>query len=71
MITIELEKVPDDQLKAHHEFMDDAVIKIEKSSRLALAIWSEVLKELDRRGLIKLLAGTYDDVGNVHFQRNW
>ena len=70
MITIELEKVRDDQLKAHHEFMHDAVIKIEKHSMLALAIWSKVLKELDRSDLIKLVAGNYDDVGNVQF-RNW
>lgn len=36
---------------------------------LAVEIWSGVLKELDRRGKVKLVSGSYDDLGKASIIR--
>jgi hypothetical protein len=71
MHTIDIQKMSDADLKEHHEMMTECVIKVEAVSKLAVSLWQEVLKELDRRHLVRLIAGSYDDVGNAHIQKCW
>jgi len=44
-------------------------IKVEKVAPLGIAFWTEVLKELDVRGKVKLISGSYDDIGNALITR--
>lgn len=66
---ISTEMLSDNALERYDQMMIECTIKIEIFSELAGGIWSDVLKELDRRGRIKLVSGSYDDVGNVMVQR--
>lgn len=66
---IEASKLPDEALLAYDDMMTECVVKVEKFAPLAVRIWSEVMKELDRRGKVKLMSGSYDDIGNALIQR--
>lgn len=39
-------------------------------SSLEMSDWSDVLRELDRRGKVTLVSGSYDDIGNALIHRN-
>lgn len=56
-------------LIAYDEMMIECVPTVRKFAPLAASVWTEVLKELDRRGKVRLLSGSYDDVGNAIIQR--
>ncbi|ASY44663.1 hypothetical protein CJD35_09535 [Sphingobium xenophagum] len=66
---IEASKLTDEALLAYDDMMTECVVKVEKFAPLAVRIWSEVMKELDRRGKVKLMSGSYDDIGNALIQR--
>jgi hypothetical protein len=66
---IETHRMTDDALKAYDEMMLECALKLEKLAPLAVSIWQNVLKELDRRGKVRLVSGSYDDVGNAIIQR--
>jgi hypothetical protein len=63
-------RLTDDALKAYDLMMIECFLKIENPASLAISIWSEVLKELDQRRLVTLLAGSYDDPGNANIARS-
>lgn len=69
MAYIAAHSMTDDVLISYNDMMDECVVKIQNFSLLAVNIWSDVLKELDRRGRVKLISGSYDDVGNALIQR--
>lgn len=69
MAAINLKDLSNEALLGYDDMMTECFIKIEKLSPLAVSILSEVLRELDRRGLVKLLSGSYDDIGNAHIMR--
>lgn len=56
-------------LEDYDDMMTECVMKVERFAPLAVNVWSDALKELDRRGRVRLLSGSYDDVGNVLIQR--
>lgn len=56
-------------LLSFDNMMFECTLKVEKISPLAMSIWSEVLRELDLRGKVKLVSGSYDDIGNARIQR--
>jgi hypothetical protein len=56
-------------LLSYDDMMFECTIKVEKFSPLAVAVWSAVLRELDARGKVKLISGSYDDIGNALIQR--
>ena len=55
----------DNALKSFDEWMTVAFLTVDKPDSTAAAIWSDVLQELDRRGLVKLISGSYGDVVNL------
>lgn len=66
---IDAEKLTTEALESYDDMMTECVIKVEKFAPLAVNIWSDVLKELDRRGRVQLASGSYDDIGNSLIQR--
>jgi hypothetical protein len=54
---------------AYDEMIVECTVKVEKLAPLAFSIWTIVLKELDGRGRVRLVSGSYDDVGNALIQR--
>lgn len=70
MAVIDAQRMTDDALLGYDKMMLECVVKIAAFSTLATNIWSDVLKELDRRGKVQLVSGSYDDVGNALIHRN-
>jgi hypothetical protein len=69
-IVIDVTKRTTRALEAYDDMMVECALKLDNSiAPLAMSIWSEVLKELDRRGRLKLVSGSFDDVGNALIQR--
>lgn len=62
------DKMTDDALLSYHSFMNYACVGVEDISSLAMAVWTDVLKELDKRGKVRLVSGSYDDIGNALIQ---
>ena len=54
-----------DELVAYDEMMVEASLKVERFAALAVHVWGDVLRELDNRGRVKLISGSYDDIGNA------
>ena len=75
MAAIDFERLEDADLKSYHEFMEEAYIKAESRSRLSVAVWSLTLKELQKRGLIRLVGTNsdngLDDPGDCAIQKLW
>lgn len=65
MSNIDAAKLTNKALADYDAMMIEATIKVEKFAPLAVNIWSDVLKELDRRGKVKLISGSYDEVGSA------
>jgi hypothetical protein len=68
MPDIETHRMTDEVLKAYDE-MIECTVKVETLAPLALSIWTMVLEELDGRGKVRLISGSYDDLGNALIQR--
>jgi hypothetical protein len=49
--------------------MIEVSLKVDRFSALALSIWDETLRELDLRGQVELISGSYEDVGNARIRR--
>ncbi|OWJ72513.1 hypothetical protein CDV50_04895 [Haematobacter massiliensis] len=64
-------KMTDDALTSYHRWMNECCLKVQDVSSLAIAVWSDVLKELDARGKVQLVSGSYDDVGNMLIKENF
>lgn len=71
MTCFDLAALDDQKLKTHHEMMEECVFKVGTFSSLATSLWQEVLKELEKRKLVELVSGSFDDVGNAHFRKLW
>jgi len=69
MAVIDAKALTDDALKAYDQMMVQCYIQIEQRSVLAVAVWSDVLKELGHRNLVKLIAGSYDNPGGSNIMR--
>lgn len=65
---ISADRMTDDALMSFHKFMIEAVLKVENIAPLAMRVWSDTLKELDKRGKVRLVSGSYDDIGNALIQ---
>jgi len=66
---IDVTKISTDELEGYDDLMVEVSLKTHDIARIAVAVWSEVLKELDTRGRVRLVSGTYDDIGNALVQR--
>lgn len=71
MISIDIASLENDVLKSYHEMMWECCSKVEVISPLAVQLWSAVLKELDRRKLVRLISGSFDAVGSARIQKLW
>jgi hypothetical protein len=56
-------------LVAYDQMMIECVPKVKKFAPLAAAIWTDVLKELDHRGVVRLVSGSYDEARNAIIHR--
>jgi hypothetical protein len=70
MAYIDASRMTDEALEAYDEMMVECALKVEKLAGLAMVVWSDALKELDRRGKVRLISGSYDDLGNALIHRN-
>lgn len=68
-MTINTTAMTTDTLEAYDDMMCECVLKVNKFAPLAVKVWSDSLKELDRRGRVKLISGSYDDIGNALINR--
>lgn len=66
---IDVAKLDDKTLQDFDQMMVEAGIKVEKFAALGTFVWQEVLKELDKRGQVRLDVGSYNDVGNALITR--
>ncbi len=69
MPVIDAKLLTDEALNSYDRMMVECVPRIEHFSPLAANVWSDVLRELDSRGFVQLLSGSYDDVGNALVRR--
>lgn len=69
MAVIEARALTTEALEGYDRMMLEATLKVRDFASLAIAVWSEVLRELDERGRVKLVSGSYDDVGNALITR--
>ena len=69
MVHIDAQRLTDEVLQGYDDMMVECTVKIEKFAGLATAVWSDVLKEMERRGKVKLVSGSYDDLGNALIHR--
>lgn len=65
MPVIDATKLDDAALEAYDAMMVECVPLIKSYATLAVNVWRDVLKELDNRGKVKLVSGSYDDIGNA------
>ena len=68
MSSIDVPRLTNEALESYDTMMVECAVKVEKFAPLATALWSEVLKELDHRGKVKLISGSYD-LGNALIHR--
>ena len=61
MTTAALEQIDDEMLTR--------ALSAERMAPEDMRLWSAALKELDKRGRVKLTHGSYDDVANALIQR--
>ena len=66
---IDVSVFTDEALEGYDQMMIEASLKVDRFSALALSIWDEVLRELDVRGKVELISGSYEDVGNSRIRR--
>lgn len=66
---IDFGAVPDDELQGHDQMMIKCILTVRDISALSMQIWAATLKELERRGKVQLVRGTYDDLGNAAIVR--
>ncbi|WP_045393666.1 hypothetical protein [Falsirhodobacter sp. alg1] len=57
---IDAATLTDETLISYHLMMGEIVL-VKNFSSLAVAVWSDVLRELDKRGKIRLISGNYSD----------
>jgi hypothetical protein len=67
---IKADEMTTEELEAYDGMMVEVVIKVQILAGLAMAVWADVLRELDKRGRVKLLSGSYDNVGEALVQRS-
>ncbi len=68
---IEFSTLPDEALKDYDEMMVEATRTVNCFAALASNVWCEVLRELDRRKLVRLIDGSYEDFGKARIERLW
>lgn len=61
--------MPDDVLLSFDDMMTKCVLMIDDISSLSMVIWTDVLTELDKRGKVRLISGSYDHIGDAMIQR--
>lgn len=66
---IDAEKLTDEALIAFDQMMVDCSLQVAKTSAVADAVWSDVMREMGKRGLVQLLAGSYDNVRGANIVR--
>lgn len=71
MAVIEASTLTTEALEGYDRMMLEATLRVRNFASLAVAVWSEVLHELDKRGRVTLVSGSYDDVGNALITRNY
>lgn len=71
MSVIDASKLTDEALIAYDKMMTEVAIKIADIAPLSIAVWTDALTELDRRGHVRLISGSYEDIGNALVQRQY
>jgi len=66
---IDIAALTTDHLEAYDEMMVECTPTIRQFAPLAASIWTAVLKELDSRGRVHLISGSYDNLGDALIQR--
>ena len=66
---IDTSQAPSLLLQEYDAMMVGVAVSCERRPVLAMLIWSEALRELERRGQAKLISGTFDDLGKARIRR--
>lgn len=51
------------------DMMTETYLKVEKISPLSVSLHADALEELEKRGKVRLISGSFDDIGNALIQR--
>jgi hypothetical protein len=71
MCKINASVMSDVDLQDYDEMMTRFCVGNGRISALGIAVWIDVLNELDLRGQVALISGSYDDIGNAQINRKW
>lgn len=66
---IDIPNISTHELESYDDMMTESAVHVHKFSTLAVAVWTEVLKELDKRGRVELVSGSYDRIGDALIRR--
>lgn len=69
MVIHDISRINDQALLDFDDMMTESIMKIENFAGLATAVWQDVLKELDKRGKVRLISGSYDNIGDALIER--
>lgn len=58
-------------LREYDQMMVQSVPIIDNFSSIAVSVWGAVLKELERRGEVKIISGSLDRIGGSLIQRHF
>jgi hypothetical protein len=61
--------IPDENLHEYDQMMVKMNPRVRRFAPSANALWAVVLRELDVRGQVQLLCGSYEDPGNAKIRR--
>lgn len=70
-VLLDPSKLTDKALQDFDQMMIEATTTVHKFAALAVHAWQDVLKEMDARGQVQIISGSYDDVGNALIQRHY
>lgn len=68
---LDVSKLTTEQLISYDQMMFEVTLKVKHISGLAVAIYSEVLEELGKRGQITIISGSYAEPGNLLANRKY
>lgn len=69
MRVFDASRLTDEALVAFDKMMNETYIRVADISSLAVSLHADALEELEKRGKVKVVSGSLDDLGNALIQR--
>ncbi|SDB13903.1 hypothetical protein [Agrobacterium fabrum] len=69
MRVFDASRLTDEALLAFDKMMNETYLRVVDISSLGVSLHADALEELEKRGKVKLVSGSFDDLGNALIQR--